>query len=447
MTTTSITFDPPNAAVEVAEPDVLSPAQDIERNPLRRGPILVALHGRESSNAAVFAAEQISQRLGLELRVVGVVGPEMRYAAPLDIMPDPRTRSREADAAQEQLLRRALHKSTGRDVGWKIELRHGHPASEIARAAEAIDATMIIVDAAPRHGIRHTVAGARALDILRRSRCPVLSVSAPFAALAGSIVAAIDFSPASIRAAQAALLLAADNATLTLVHFPMPLYPERPYRDRTGALIGADVAKAFERLRAEFLPYSPPGLVMQMRVLQGSIVSGIVAQVESLHADVIAVGTHGPKRIERLFVGSSAASLLHLAPCAVLASPAPSAVEWARLELRISDTTVIEDPKDWREILASVTTRNRGRGVSLDIDDPESRAHAQAQGYVLREISYDPIDCCVELRLADSPDGHGCLTREIAHPTSISISNTPEGRDRGIAIAHGSGHTAILFGD
>jgi len=54
-------------------------------NPVRRGPILLALHGATSSPAAITIAQVIAARLGLDVHVVSVTAAEPRYPSPLDI--------------------------------------------------------------------------------------------------------------------------------------------------------------------------------------------------------------------------------------------------------------------------------------------------------------------------------------------------------------------------
>jgi nucleotide-binding universal stress UspA family protein len=410
-------------------------------NPMLRGPILVALRGRTSAPAAISAARLLASRLGLGVEVVTVTPAEPGYPEPMDIMPDHRTPSRVADAEHEREVRDAVRQALGSERSWPVTLRHGRPAMEIVRVAEAINATLIILNAMPG-GTRRTVAGALATDVARRSVCPVLSVNAPLTTLPKSIVAAVDFSPASIRAAQAAVLIADEHATLTLLHLPMPLRFAHPRVDRSGAPIGADVGRLFDRLEAELLRYAPGTLKMQRVVVDGSAVSTILEQAGMRSADLIVAGTHGPNRFERFIVGSTAVSLLHLALSPVLIAPAPPPAERVRLELGMTDTTVLEDSKEWAEVLASVAARNRGRIATLDVAGPPA---VHASELMLRELAYDAVDRCVEVRLTDSPDGRCGLTRTIGHPSSIVISRTPDGRERALEIVQGRGHTLLLF--
>ena len=157
---------------------------------------------------------------------------------------------------------------------------------------------------------------------------------------------------------------------------------------------------------------------------------------------MIVAGTHGPNRLERLFVGSTAASLLHVSPCAVLIAPAPPPAERVRLELGMSDTTVVDDPREWAEALTAVMTRNRARFVSMQVAGVLT---AHADHFILRDLAYDSVDRCIEIRLTDTADDRCSLTRTIGHPESLVISRYPDGRERALEVVQDHGTTLILF--
>ena len=427
-----------------ATPAVTSSTGPTTVNPVRRGPILLAVRGRTSSSAAIYSAQLIASRLGLQVEVVTVTPTEPGYAEPLDIMPTQGGFARASDVEQEREIHKAIRQALSTDPGWRVSVRHGQPAHEVARAAQALDATMIIVNSTSPAGIVRTMAGIFTTEVVRRSTCPVLAVTAPLTRPPRNIVAAVDFSPASIRAVQAAAMVADDGAILSLVHVPVPVRFARSRVDSSGAPIGADPATLFNRLEAELRPYAPGNLTFERVVAEGSTSSAILERGRTQAADMIVAGTHGPNRLERLFVGSTAATLLHLSPCAVLIAPAPPPAERVRLELGMSDTSVVDDPREWAEALAAVMTRNRSRFVSMQVSGVLT---AHADHFILRDLAYDSVDRCIEIRLADTADGRCGLTRTIGHPESIVISRSPDGRERALEVVQDHGNTLILFLD
>ena len=438
---TTLTQVEPTAATA---PAPVSSMESAAVNPVRRGPIVLALHGSTSSPAAISSAQLIAARLGLSVEGVSVTPAEPGYASPMDIMADPHRSPFLTDTEHEREIHGALRQALLTDPGWRISVRHGPPAREVARAAQALDATMIIVNATSTAGLLRTMAGIFATEVARRSTCPVLAVTAPLAAPPRSIVAAVDFSPASIRAVQAAVLVADERAVLTLLHVPVPVTLAHARMKSSGAPIAGDATSLFNRLEAEIRPYAPESLTVQHMVADGSPSSAILERAQMQSADMIVAGTHGPNRLERLFVGSTAVSLLHLAPCATIIAPAPPPAERVRLQLGMSDTTVLDDPKDWAEVLALVATRNRGRFVNLQVSGVLT---AHADHFILRDLAYDPVDRCVEIRMADTADGRCGLTRTIGHPGSIIVSRTPDGRDRALEVLQERGSTQLLILD
>jgi nucleotide-binding universal stress UspA family protein len=253
----------------------------------------------------------------------------------------------------------------------------------------------------------------------------------------------VDFSPASIRATQAALLLAADDAKVTLIHVvpDETLGLDRHVRmaDQTRAL--------FERLRAQLAPFTPARATLDSREMQGEVIQQLLEGVDSLGAELLAVGTEGPGFVERMFLGSTAASALHLARCTVLASPAPAPAEAIDIQLHLQGTATITEPQQWSTALDAVSRRDVGRLVRLEVDDRDIGAQVEATGYLLRGITFDHNDRRVTVML-EAPDGTGAhLTRSISNVDVIGITTKPNGADRALVFKHGRGQTLLLFTD
>ena len=278
---------------------VTTSSQAVQRNPARRGPVVLAVTGT-TATPAVLAARTLADRLNVPLRVITVLEAAEYHTAgvgmwPIPLMPEPEIRQ-----AHEQGVRRHLVQ-TLQSEEWTLEIRVGQTAREIRNFARDIGATVIVMGAAPHRVLGQTVAGTRASQVLRGAPCPVLSVAPEFTGLPETVVVAVDFSPASCRAAQAALFLAAEGATVTLVHAV-------DYVREAAAGAVDTTGELFDRLRGELAPYVPAGVVLKTHQVYGEVVQELLACAKSLGAELIAVGTHGPGLVERMFLGSTAAN-------------------------------------------------------------------------------------------------------------------------------------------
>jgi nucleotide-binding universal stress UspA family protein len=318
--------------------------REVVVNPARRGPVLLACDGPGQSSAPVVAARLIADRLGLPLEVVTVLEPEVVYGVALGGMPiflpdvEDARRARRLDAVHNYIAR-----FSGGAAPPPLHVRFGAVADEIATVARERAATVVIVGASPHQRLNRIIGGERAVQVLRSSPCPVLSVPPGFTALPRRIVVGVDFAPASVRAAQAALLMLAEGGTLVLVHTLPPSLADVLVRDPGGVNPVDAVRAMFSLLRRELRPWVPEHATIETCVKTDDPTEGIVSAAASLDADLVAVGTHGPRMLERLFVGSVASGVVHAAAQAVLAVPPPC--RGAPASDTASDTT--SDTTSW----------------------------------------------------------------------------------------------------
>jgi nucleotide-binding universal stress UspA family protein len=273
----------------------------------------------------------------------------------------------------------------------------------------------------------------------------VLSVAPGSAGLLRTIVAAVDFSPASIRAVEAGILAMEEGGTLILTHVPLGVNLSHPVRDTSGAVFGLDVVQAFERLRDELRPLLPPNATLETRQLSGRVAPELLALANSVSADLLTVGVHSRNVVERLFVGSVATKLIHGAPSSVLASPTPMATERFRLELCVTGNASTDEITAWKALLAAASERNAGRQVMLEEDGPDYGSQVQASGFTLRGIDYDPVNRRVDVMLTRDDARVAHLTRTIERVESIGIKSDQDGRDQAIQIVHGKSQTLLFF--
>jgi nucleotide-binding universal stress UspA family protein len=177
-----------------------------------------------------------------------------------------------------------------------------------------------------RHGAVHRILRDEAtLTVARRANAVVLGVTGGLGGLPRRAIVGVDFGPASIRAARAALdVLArpepAEPAVLRLV-----------YVDRSGvdgvrentageALIkrlGVDAA--FEQLVRELA--AAPGVLVECATRHGRPGTELLASAEESGADLIAMGSLRHERLEQWILGSVTTEVVRDGRCSVLVIP------------------------------------------------------------------------------------------------------------------------------
>ena len=175
----------------------------------------------------------------------------------------------------------------------------------------------------------------------------MLSVPPTFIALPRSIVVAVDFGPSSVRAAQAALLVAAYGGTVTLTHVvprPVRFAPLNMVPDVDLAI---NVHALFDHFREEIASSVPDGVNVETHLINGDAVDGILSSVAHVGADFIGIGTNGAGKFARLILGSVAEAVLHGADVPVLASPPPRAEEALELWRRVTGVARSDREQDW----------------------------------------------------------------------------------------------------
>lgn len=417
-------------------PSHASERKERPENPALRGPVLLATHGMELSDAPAIAARLLARALGRPLHVVTVVEPRPEDEPAFDLGPLLDEVARERAEAQEDAVRRYVESIDAADAGFTVEVRHGRVSREIAAAARERDATVVVLGAVPRHRLVRTLAGVRASQVLRLAGVPVLAVPPSFSGLPRRAIAAVDFAPPSTRAAFTALMMLSGGGTLTLVHV------------RTGDDDAVEHSSArFAQLMTRLRDGAPPGVTIEHLEALGDVSDTILTIADQQRAELIAAGTHGPRLAERLFVGSVATRLLHLSPVAVLTTAAPpndARGDWA---LDALETAWSDRPVEWGTALDSFSRRNAGRQVTLDVYDLDVGAQVEARGCMLHGAVYDPHDRRVELMLSFQPDGLAHLTRSISGARSIAVRGTPHDGDEALEIRHGRGQTVLRFTD
>jgi nucleotide-binding universal stress UspA family protein len=218
-------------------------------------------------------------------------------------------------------------------VASTLEIAEGEPAAVIVAAADEIAADLIVLGTHGRSGFERWVLGSITEKVLRKARCPVLTVptrarnAAAEIVAFGHIVCAVDFSDCSMHGLDYAIALAEEaRAALSVIHV-IELPPDIPRELHETVMLGPRnrheyIALAEEEGRARLTDavhdQVRAGLTVDTVLGAGKPYREILRVAAEHHADLIVVGVHGRGAIDRMFFGSTTQHLVRQATCPVL---------------------------------------------------------------------------------------------------------------------------------
>lgn len=278
--------------------------------------VIFATDFSKAAAAALPFAVRIAKSFGAKLFAVHAKTPE-NYALPTpEVLPA-------ANAQLEEYtveLRRDLYNRFP-SVESEVLVAEGGVWAVMEGVAEEKKADLIVVGTSGRGGIGKFILGSVAEEILRRAKCPVLTVGPhsltepPREAKFKKIVYATNFGEGSPAAAAYAVALAQEyQAQLTLLHVI-----EHP---KTGELVRPHEleAAALDRLRGLIPPDAELWCEPRTIVLEGAPADRILQTAEKENADLIVMGVREAKGVLRAthLPGAVAHQVVSHATCPVL---------------------------------------------------------------------------------------------------------------------------------
>lgn len=206
-----------------------------------------------------------------------------------------------------------------------VEVRDGSPGTEIVRAAQELDADLVVMGTHGRTGFQRWALGSVAETVLRRAPCPVLTVPPragddPDPLFFKRVLCATDFSPASEAAVRYAAALAAEaDACLFLAHVldrPGPGSEPGPDAKRRRAPDFDCAARA--QLRRAVPPATREWCQVEEIVATGKAAAEIVRLAAEREAGLIVMGVHGRGLLDLMAFGSVTDGVVRKAACPVL---------------------------------------------------------------------------------------------------------------------------------
>ncbi|MGZ8805092.1 MAG: universal stress protein [Microbacterium sp.] len=156
------------AAVRGAEGPVLLVGPNVETSPASASPMVIAVDSSSTAEAIARAAAPLATTRHREVRVVEVVAPPpFPFSTELEMdWSDDRSAGEAAIATLASLDLQATHEVV-RDVD---------PARGIVDFALHVPASLVVVGTHARRGVARVALGSVAMQVVHRSRCPVLVI-------------------------------------------------------------------------------------------------------------------------------------------------------------------------------------------------------------------------------------------------------------------------------
>lgn len=285
------------------------------------GGIVVGIDGSPESIAALYTAAAIGVGRGCPVHIVSVLPPFASYHVGPTFDQSPS----EVDALRiniREMVIRQIFEMANPDNSWTHEVVTGRPAKLITEIAQHRNAEMIVVGRSHHGPVDRLLGGETSLQIIRMSSVPVLAVDADLKD-PRTVVAAVDFSEASVLAAKSALAMVRSGGALYLVYVEPPLEVlPAGFALPADTRYPGDVVCWFRRMSGEL--GQKPGVMIEPVVLSGKPVPTILDFTQRMGADLLVAGTHGHTRMERFLLGSVSTGLVRNALCPVLIAPPAS---------------------------------------------------------------------------------------------------------------------------
>jgi nucleotide-binding universal stress UspA family protein len=214
-------------------------------------------------------------------------------------------------AEGEVLLDRAVDMAKSAGVQAQRLALEGEPAKEIFEQAVKAKCSVIAMGTRGRQGLERLFVGSTMEAVLRGSTIPVLTVypgttfTAPGKRCFERIVVGVDESEPSNAALQTVLDLPPEDRQLLIFYCVASTSEDE--QDQAHRVIGKAVGSANAR-----------GISAKGRVISGQPDDALIAAAQHQGADLIVLGSHGRRGLERFILGSIAEGVVRKSPLPVL---------------------------------------------------------------------------------------------------------------------------------
>jgi nucleotide-binding universal stress UspA family protein len=436
------------ATAHPASPSTTTASTASEMHDQPREPLLVALKTYDGCDAALSVAQWLAQSQRRPLHAITVLEPHEMAAAIAGVpaLPEP-YRAEERAAIAELIEGRLSRTRWGRGTTQRIDVVEGPPVPTVTDVAFERGAYAIVVGTGQHGALGRLVYGERAVQIARLADRPVVVV--PPSAVAGPVsdaIVAVDFSPASLRAAQFAIDMLADDGRLALVHVKSAVNLSEESAGWWDDAYERRAADLFRRFAASLRPER--GITIVTRVLHGDVAPALLALAHERSAGLIACGGRRHSFVERMLLGSVSTELIRRADCTVAVMPDGGETQDVDAFATMGGVVESWDANAWPGLIERFGRRNGGRAAQLRVTTASPRGAGSVElGYRLVDASFDRAASRAEIVLGDAESPSSQLSHRISNVRGVMVSTDASGRDTMLRLDTVSGRCTLAVMD
>jgi nucleotide-binding universal stress UspA family protein len=282
------------------------------------GPVLLAATPFGGMDAPIAAARWYAAHEQRDLRVVAALEREEPRATAAAQPPLPLDCGDMRRRMLIEQLRRELMQH-GLDEDAPVQLLDDCSAKAVVEVARQRGAPLIVVGTGRQDGggLAH---GELAMQIVSAADRPVLVVPSDATNTSADVaVVAVDFSPASVRAAREVMPLLSFGGRLILVHVRSAVSLKQDTAEWWDDLYARRCAELLVEFRRQLRPRA--GITVETRFLRGEAAGTVAAFAAGCGAGLIACGRKRHTALERALKGGVSSRLINYATCPVLVVP------------------------------------------------------------------------------------------------------------------------------
>lgn len=211
--------------------------------------------------------------------------------------------------------------SRGFDVDINYLIRQGEPHEVITTVADELGADLIAMGTHGRKGVRKMFMGSVTASVIAEAPCDVLVVKKECEECNGeyhNVLVPFDNSELSRKAVIRVGAIANSHEMATTILYVIPRYEEMIGFMRTESVEERMRDEADKIVLAGEKIASDNGISANTAVEEGSAAEEIIAKARGLGSDLIVLGSHGWRGLDRTILGSTAERVITFSPVPVL---------------------------------------------------------------------------------------------------------------------------------